>query len=143
MSLLVRLAWQTSLRLTVLAAGVELVSGCVTAFGLLATANVFHQLLEQGPTPQRVVAALPALALVTASFAARGLLDAAAGAVLAVLAPGGATRPGRAAARLAGSDRWLAECGLSLCRKARHTGQESPTHWGVKGWGGGVGARPG
>ncbi|MGH3845294.1 MAG: ABC transporter ATP-binding protein [Pseudonocardiaceae bacterium] len=84
---LVRLAWRTSPRLTVLAATVELISGCATAFGLLATANVLTQLLEQGPTPQRVVAALPSLALVMASYAARGLLDAAVGAVQAVLTP--------------------------------------------------------
>ena len=64
LGVLVRLAWQTSPRLTVLAAAVELVSGCATAFGLLATANVFTQLLAQGPTPQRVLAALPALVLV-------------------------------------------------------------------------------
>jgi ATP-binding cassette, subfamily B, bacterial len=84
---LVRLAWQTSPRLTLLAAAVELIAGCATAFGLLATASVLTQLLEQGPTPQRVVAALPALALVMVSYAARGLLDAAVGAVQAVLAP--------------------------------------------------------
>ncbi|MGH3753070.1 MAG: ABC transporter ATP-binding protein [Pseudonocardiaceae bacterium] len=87
LGVLVRLAWRTSPRLTMLAAAVELAAGCATAFGLLATANVFTQLLEQGPTPQRVVAALPALVLVMASFAARGLLDAAVGAVQAVLAP--------------------------------------------------------
>ncbi|MGH4010938.1 MAG: ABC transporter ATP-binding protein [Pseudonocardiaceae bacterium] len=84
---LVVLAWQTSRRLTLLAAAVQLAAGCATAFGLLATANVLTQLLEQGPTPQRVVAALPALGLVMASYAARGLLDAAVGAVQAVLAP--------------------------------------------------------
>ncbi len=83
----VRLAWRTSPRLTLLAATVALVAGCATAFGLLATASVLTQLLEQGPTPQRVLAALPSLALVMASFAARGLLDAAVGAVQAVLAP--------------------------------------------------------
>jgi len=87
LGVLARLAWQTSPRLTLLAAAVQLVSGCATAFGLLATANVFTQLLEQGATPQRVVAALPALMLVMASYAARGLLDAAVGAVQAVLAP--------------------------------------------------------
>ena len=87
MGMLVRLAWQTSPRLTLLAAVVELLSGCATAFGLLATANVFTQLLEEGPTPQRVVAALPALTLVMASYAAGGLLDATVGAVHAVLAP--------------------------------------------------------
>jgi ATP-binding cassette subfamily B protein len=84
---LVRLAWRTSPRLTLLAAAVELVAGCATAFGLLATANVLTKLLEQGPTPQRVLAALPALALVMASYAARGLLEAAVGAVQAMLAP--------------------------------------------------------
>jgi ATP-binding cassette subfamily B protein len=85
--LVVRLAWQTSPGLTLLAAGMELVAGCVTALGLLATANVFTQLLVQGPTPDRVLAALPALVWVMASYAARGLLDAAVGAVQAVLAP--------------------------------------------------------
>jgi ATP-binding cassette, subfamily B, bacterial len=87
LGVLVRLAWQTSPQLTVLAVAVEIVAGCATAFGLLATATVLTQLLEQGPTPQRVVAALPALALVMASYAARGLLDAAVGAVQAVLTP--------------------------------------------------------
>lgn len=53
LGLLVRLAWRTSPRLTVLAAALELLTGCATAFGLLATANLFIQLLEQGPTPQR------------------------------------------------------------------------------------------
>jgi ATP-binding cassette subfamily B protein len=83
---LVRLAWRTSPWLALLAAAVELASGCATAFGLLATANVLTQLLEQGPTPQRVVSALPALVLVMASYTARGLLNAAVGAVQAVLA---------------------------------------------------------
>jgi ATP-binding cassette, subfamily B, bacterial len=84
---LVGLAWRTSPRLTLLAAAAELLAGCTTAFGLLATASVLTQLLEQGPTPQRVLAALPALALVMAAHAARGLLDAAVGAVQAVLTP--------------------------------------------------------
>jgi ATP-binding cassette subfamily B protein len=87
LAVIVRLAWQTSPRLTLLAAAVQLASGCTTAFGLLATANVLTRLLEQGPTPQRVLAAVPALLLVMASYAARGVLDAAVGAVQAVLAP--------------------------------------------------------
>jgi len=82
-----RLAWTTSPRLTLLAAVVQLASGCVTAFGLFATANVFTALLEQGPTPQRVVGSLPALGLVVASYAARGLLSTAVGAVQGALAP--------------------------------------------------------
>ena len=87
LAVIVRLAWQTSPRLTLLAAAVQLASGCTTAFGLLAMANVLTRLLEQGPTPQRVLAAVPALLLVMASYAARGVLDAAVGAVQAVLAP--------------------------------------------------------
>jgi len=87
LAVIVRLAWQTSPRLTLLAAAVQLASGCTTAFGLLATANVLTRLLEQGPTPQRVLAALPALLVVMASYAVRGVLDAAVGAVEAVLTP--------------------------------------------------------
>ncbi|HZS19523.1 MAG TPA: ABC transporter ATP-binding protein [Pseudonocardiaceae bacterium] len=87
LGVIVRLAWRTSPRLTLVAATVQLASGCTTAFGLLATANVLTRLLEQGPTPQRVLSALPALLLVMASYAARGVLDAAVGAVQAVLAP--------------------------------------------------------
>src|SRR6185437_1940661 len=87
LAVIVRLAWQMSPRLTLLAAAVQLASGCTTAFGLLATANVLTRLLEQGPTPQRVLAALPALLVVMASYAVRGVLDAAVGAVEAVLTP--------------------------------------------------------
>lgn len=87
LAVIVQLAWLASPRLTLLAATVQLASGCTTAFGLLATANLLTRLLEQGPTPQRVLAALPALVLVMAAYAARGVLDAAVGAVQAVLAP--------------------------------------------------------
>ncbi|GAA4937725.1 ATP-binding cassette subfamily B protein [Actinomycetospora succinea] len=86
-AILTRWAWQGSRRWTALAVVVHLVSGVVTAFGLLATADVFSRLLAEGPTPERVVAALPALAVVVAALAARGLLDAAAGAVTAELVP--------------------------------------------------------
>jgi hypothetical protein len=43
-------AWQTSRPLTIATAVLQLLAGVVTAFGLLATANVFSRLLEQGPT---------------------------------------------------------------------------------------------
>ncbi len=86
-ALVIRWAWAASPRLTLLAAAVQLLSGCATAFGLLATANVFTQLLEQGPTPERLVAAMPALAAVVAAYAVGGLLDAAVGAVQAALSP--------------------------------------------------------
>ncbi|WP_199442699.1 ABC transporter ATP-binding protein [Umezawaea beigongshangensis] len=86
-AVVVRLSWETSRRLTLLSAVLHLVSGCVTAFGLYATAGVFTSLLEQGPTPQRLVASLPSIALVVGSFALRGLLDAAVGAVQGALGP--------------------------------------------------------
>jgi ATP-binding cassette subfamily B protein len=86
-SVVLRLAWRTSPRLTLLAGVVHVVSGCVTAFGLLATANVFTALLEQGPTPDRVLQSLPAIAVVTGSYAARAVLDAAVAAVEGALRP--------------------------------------------------------
>jgi ATP-binding cassette subfamily B protein len=86
-AVVLRLAWRTSRRLTLLAGLVHVVSGCVTAFGLLATANVFTALLEQGPTPERVLQSLPAIAVVMGSYAARALLDAAVAAVEGALRP--------------------------------------------------------
>ncbi|WP_439384039.1 ABC transporter ATP-binding protein [Amycolatopsis lexingtonensis] len=86
-SVVLRLAWRTSPRLTLLAGFVHVVSGCVTAFGLLATANVFTALLEQGPTPDRVLQSLPAIAVVMGSYAARAALDAAVAAVEGALRP--------------------------------------------------------
>lgn len=86
-AVVIRLAWRTSPRLTVLAGVVHAASGCVTAFGLLATADVFTALLAQGPTPERVVASLPAIAVVVGAYAARALLDTAVAAVEGVLRP--------------------------------------------------------
>lgn len=83
----VRWSWRSAPRLTLLAGALQLVSGAAQAFGLLATADVFTRLLADGPTPDRVVAALPALAVVVGAYAARGLLDAAEGAVSAELGP--------------------------------------------------------
>ncbi|CCH28151.1 ABC transporter ATP-binding protein [Actinosynnema sp. NPDC047251] len=82
-----RLAWRTSPRLTLLAGVVHVLSGCVTAFGLLATADVFSALLRDGPTPERVAASLPALAVVVGSYVARALLDTAVAAVESSLRP--------------------------------------------------------
>jgi ATP-binding cassette subfamily B protein len=81
------LAWRTSPRLTLLVGLVHVLSGFVTALGLLATANVLTELLETGPTPERLVASLPAIGLVTLSFAARGLLDGLVGGLQGALTP--------------------------------------------------------
>jgi ATP-binding cassette subfamily B protein len=80
-------AWRASRRLTVAAAAVQLAGAAVGTFGLLATADVFGRLLAAGPTPQRVLAALPALAVVAGAAAARGLLDSLGTAVQAELSP--------------------------------------------------------
>ena len=58
-----------------------------TAFGLLSTVDVFTNLLAAGPTPQRVVDALPALAVVVGALMARGALQSASGSVQARLVP--------------------------------------------------------
>ncbi|KAA2255964.1 ABC transporter ATP-binding protein [Solihabitans fulvus] len=43
---------------------IEITSGVASGLGLYSTASVLRQLLTTGPTPQRLIAALPALALV-------------------------------------------------------------------------------
>jgi ATP-binding cassette, subfamily B, bacterial len=82
-----RLSWQASRGLTLLAAVLHVLSGCVTAFGLLATADVLTELLEQGPTPERVLASLPAISLVAGAFALGAVLDAAVALVQGMLTP--------------------------------------------------------
>ncbi|WP_460444220.1 ATP-binding cassette domain-containing protein, partial [Amycolatopsis magusensis] len=86
-AMVVGLAWQTSPRLTVLLGVLQVLSGCVTAFGLLATADVFTRLLEEGPTPDRVLGSLPAIGVLVASYAVRALLESAVGAVQGELKP--------------------------------------------------------
>jgi ATP-binding cassette subfamily B protein len=65
----------------------HVLSGCVTAFGLLATADVLTELLEQGPTPERVVASLPSIAFVVGAFALGALLESAVALVQGMLTP--------------------------------------------------------
>jgi ATP-binding cassette, subfamily B, bacterial len=83
----VMLAWRASPGWTVVAGLLHVLSGCVTAFSLLATANVLDQLLTQGPTPERVVHSLPAIALLVASYSTRAGLDATVALVQGVLSP--------------------------------------------------------
>ena len=75
----IRLGWEANRRHTVATIGLNLVSGILTGFALLATTGVLEALFAAGPTPQRVRAALPSLVLVAAAVAARGGLQAAAG----------------------------------------------------------------
>jgi ATP-binding cassette subfamily B protein len=83
----VRLSWRASRRWTVVAGLLNLGLGLLTAFGLLATANVLTELLRQGPTPQRVLASLPAIVLVAAAYSASAVLESAVGLVQGVLRP--------------------------------------------------------
>lgn len=82
-----RLSWQASRGLTMLAGLLHVLSGAVTAFGLLATANVLIELLEQGPTPARVLASLPAIALVVVAYSLGAALSTAVSLVQGVLTP--------------------------------------------------------
>jgi ATP-binding cassette subfamily B protein len=86
-ALVAGLAWRTSRPLTALAVLVHVASGCVTAFGLLATAEVFTTLLRDGPTPQRLISSLPMVVLVAGSYALKALLDTAVTAVEGALRP--------------------------------------------------------
>ncbi|HVV23584.1 MAG TPA: ABC transporter ATP-binding protein [Pseudonocardiaceae bacterium] len=83
----VGLVWRSSRRLTLLTVLTQAGSGVTTTFGLLATSNVFNRLLLGGPTPTRVVAALPALAVVVLAYAARSGLAAATQAAQGALIP--------------------------------------------------------
>ena len=80
-------SWRAAPRWTLLAVALQLATAVATAFGLLSTVDVFTNLLAAGPTPQRVVDALPALAVVVGALVARGALQAASGSVQARLVP--------------------------------------------------------
>ncbi|MGW0246727.1 ABC transporter ATP-binding protein [Nocardia goodfellowii] len=81
------MAWRTSPKLLLAMLGMNLLAGCASASGLLATANVFASLLESGPTPDRVMGAIPDMCLVVGSLVVRALLDAGAAAVKGRLCP--------------------------------------------------------
>jgi len=75
----VRLGYQASRLDMVGTIALNLAAGGFTSYALLATTGVLHALFAAGPTPARVKAALPSLALVSLSTAIRTGLQAAAG----------------------------------------------------------------
>src|SRR2546428_12941130 len=83
----VRLGGDASRRDLVATIGLNLLSGVFTGFALLATTGVLQALFAAGPTPHRVRAAIPSLALVATAVAARAGLQAAAGGAQAGLGP--------------------------------------------------------
>jgi len=86
-AVLITWSWRAAPRWTALAVAVQLATAVVRTFGLLATVDVFTNLLADAPTPQRIVDALPALAVVVGALVANGLLQAASGAIQAELEP--------------------------------------------------------
>ncbi|MBT2230029.1 ABC transporter ATP-binding protein [Nonomuraea sp. NEAU-A123] len=74
-----RMAWGASPRDALATISLNLLGGVFTAFGLLATTGVLAALFSQGPTPDRVTAALPSLALVATAAALRTAMQAGAG----------------------------------------------------------------
>ncbi|MER6583464.1 ABC transporter ATP-binding protein, partial [Nonomuraea sp. NPDC001023] len=74
-----RMAWRAGPRDTVATIALNLLGGLFTAFGLLATTGVLSALFSEGPTPDRVLAALPSLVLVGAAAVLRTVVQAGAG----------------------------------------------------------------
>ncbi|MCW2506921.1 MAG: transporter, ATP-binding/permease protein [Modestobacter sp.] len=66
-----RLSWAASRVDTAATVGLDVVAGVLTAFGLLSTAHVLQALFADGPTPERLRSALPALLVVGTIAAVR------------------------------------------------------------------------
>lgn len=83
----IRLIWQAAPGRATAIVALHLVSGVATASGLVATAGVLDHLFAGGTSAQRVVSALPVLAVVVAAFALRGGLETVASLAQARLMP--------------------------------------------------------
>ncbi|WP_017587861.1 ATP-binding cassette domain-containing protein [Nocardiopsis ganjiahuensis] len=81
------LAWRSGPRDVVATALFNLGSGVSTAWALLATTSVLTELFAEVPTPDRVAAALPSLALLALALVLRGGCGALAGRAQARLVP--------------------------------------------------------
>ena len=82
-----RLGSEASRRDLVTTIGLNVVSGVFSGYALLATTGVLQALFAAGPTPHRVRAAIPSLALVATAVAACAGLQAVAGWAQARLQP--------------------------------------------------------
>ena len=81
------LAWRADRMTTVAVAVFQVGSGAASAIGLISVVGVFDGLLQAGPTPERVRAAVPSLLLLIGAAAARGALTSAAAAANGRLSP--------------------------------------------------------
>ena len=82
-----RLAWQTSPAITLAVVGLEVAAGVASAVGLVNVVGVLDGLLRQGPTPERLRAAAPSLAVMVLAGTLRTLLRSAATAAHGRLSP--------------------------------------------------------
>ena len=81
------LAWQTSPAATVAVVALHVGAGLASAVGLVNVVGVLDGLLAAGPTPERIRAAVPSLAVVVGAAALRGLLATGAAAAQGRLSP--------------------------------------------------------
>jgi ATP-binding cassette, subfamily B, bacterial len=82
-----RLAWRTNPRDTMAVVGFHLAAGVASAIGLVNVVGVLDGLLRQGPTPERIRAAVPSLVIMVAAGAGRALLASLATAAQGRLSP--------------------------------------------------------
>ncbi|MGW2486151.1 ATP-binding cassette domain-containing protein [Streptomyces sp. NPDC001606] len=68
-------AWRASRPATLALAVLQTASAVMSAFGLVATVGVAQHILADGPTPERVRAAVPQLVLVVVVLSVRALLE--------------------------------------------------------------------
>ncbi|MEU4691123.1 ATP-binding cassette domain-containing protein [Actinoplanes sp. NPDC023714] len=81
------LAWRAGRRTTAAVLVLQLGSGAAAALGLISVVGVFDGLLQSGPTPERVRAAVPSLLVLIVTLALRAVLTSAAATAQGHLAP--------------------------------------------------------
>ncbi len=81
------LAWQADRATTAAVVVLQVAGGVASAVGLISVVGVFDGLLREGPTPERVRAAVPSLILLVTAAAVRGALTSAAAAANGRLSP--------------------------------------------------------
>jgi ATP-binding cassette subfamily B protein len=81
------LAWRASPGTTVAVVGLQVAAGIAGAVGLISVVGVFDGLLREGPTPDRIRAAVPSLIVLVGAAALRALLTSAATAAHGRLSP--------------------------------------------------------
>ena len=81
------LAWRASPGSTAAVVVFQVLGGLASALGLISVVGVFDGLLREGPTPERVRAAVPSLLLLVGAVALRGALASAAAAANGRLTP--------------------------------------------------------